>query len=287
MLRLHPQMPTHDMALRTVLNGLALCAGAGGLELGLRLALGARYRCVGYVEQEAFAAACLVARMEEEALDPGPLWDDVRTFDGRPWRGVVDLVTAGFPCQPWSSGGRRRGIADERWIWPDIARVVSEVNPNIVFLENVPGIRRGGESAVLSDLGSLGFQTVTDCFRASDVGAPMRRTRWFCLAYAKGHGHARIARSVLQAQEEVTARWDDARDRGGDLVAWPPRPHDFAGWSAWISANGPLPALRRGSDGLAKEVGRSARLDQLRVIGNGVCPSQAAHAFALLSRRFH
>src|SRR4051794_17344915 len=103
---------------------MALCAGAGGLELGLRIALGDGYRCVVYVEREAYAAAALVARMEDSALDSAPVWDDLLTFDAKPWRGVVDLVSAGFSCQPWSPAGKRMGTEDERWIWPDLYRVI-------------------------------------------------------------------------------------------------------------------------------------------------------------------
>lgn len=88
------------------LFGLSLCSGAGGLDLGLHLALSG-YRTVGHVERDAYAAAILVARMEDAALDCAPVWDDVATFDGRPWRGAVDIVTAGYPCQPFSVAGTR------------------------------------------------------------------------------------------------------------------------------------------------------------------------------------
>ncbi len=120
-------------------NGLALCAGVGGLELGLALA-NPGYRSVGYVERESYATAILVARMGEQALDPAPVWDDLTTFDGRPWRGKVDLISAGFPCQPFSAAGKQKGTDDERWLWPDIARIIREVQPGYVFLENVPGL---------------------------------------------------------------------------------------------------------------------------------------------------
>jgi len=105
---------------------------------------------VGYVEREAFAAAVLVARMEDQALDRAPVWDDLTTFDGHPWRGRVDLVAAGFPCQPSSHAGQRLGTADERWLWPHVARVVREVGPSLVFIENVPGLLsvNGGVAAV-------------------------------------------------------------------------------------------------------------------------------------------
>src|SRR3990167_8778450 len=90
-------------------NGISLCSGIGGLELGLKIALGDAYRCVCYIEREGYAAATLVARMEDKALDSAPIWDDLATFDGGPWRGKVDIVSGGFPCQPASTAGRRKG----------------------------------------------------------------------------------------------------------------------------------------------------------------------------------
>jgi len=163
---------------------MALCAGAGGLELGLRIALGDDYRCVVYVEREAYAAAVLVARMANQALDTAPVWDDLSTFDGKPWRGVVDIVSAGFSCQPWSAAGKQLGIEDERWIWPDIARVIRQVGPEWVFLENVAGLVRGGLEHVLRDLAESGFAAEWDSFSAAEVGAPHLRERLFILAHA-------------------------------------------------------------------------------------------------------
>lgn len=177
------------MALRGCLTfadpvyGMALCAGAGGLELGLRIALNDDYRCVVYVEREAYAAATLVARMADQTLDQAPVWDDVATFDGRPWRGLVDIVSAGFSCQPWSDAGKKLGIQDERWLWPDIARIVREVGPEWVFLENVAGLVRGGLEHVLRDLAAQGFDAEWDCVSAAEVGAPHLRQRLFILAH--------------------------------------------------------------------------------------------------------
>src|SRR3972149_2841848 len=155
-------------------NGLSLCSGIGGLELGLRLAIGDTYRTVGYVERDAYAAAALVARMADETLDPAPVFDDLCAFDGRPWRGRVDLISAGLPCQPYSLAGKRHGDSDERHLWPAFFRVLDEVRPALVFLENVPALlqwfRPIGER-----LCELGYEFEAGIFSASEVGAPHRR----------------------------------------------------------------------------------------------------------------
>ena len=136
----------HDLALHpsgrasgpadTCLFGLSLCSGAGGLDLGLAIAIPG-YRAVGHVERETFAAATLVARMEDASLDQAVVWDDVGTFDGRPWRGAVDILSAGYPCQPFSVAGKRLGTEDPRHLWPHVARIIGEIEPPFVFLENV------------------------------------------------------------------------------------------------------------------------------------------------------
>lgn len=166
------------------MNGLALCAEIGGLELGLKLALGDAYRTVGYVEREAFCAAVLVARMADAALDQAPIWGDITTFNGRPWHGKVGIISAGVPCQPVSYAGKRGGKADERWLWPHAARVVREMEPGIIFLEQV----RGGVGAwlpdVLGSLADLGYDAEWDVFSAAARGAPHIRERLFVLAYA-------------------------------------------------------------------------------------------------------
>jgi len=130
------------------------------------------------------------------------LYEDVRDVDERAER--VDIVCGGFPCQPASVAGRRGGDADERWLWPEFARVIRSVGPGVVFIENVPGlltvdgrpggraldgstnepVRGGAFGRVLADLADLGFDAEWTCIRASDIGAPHRRERLFILAYA-------------------------------------------------------------------------------------------------------
>jgi len=166
-------------------TGLALFAGGGGLELGLSLALGTNYRPVAYVERECTSAAVLAANMERGWLDKAPIWDDVTTFTGdvvSPLVDNIDIVTAGFPCQPWSVAGKRKKTDDERWLWPHIFGLVREIRPRSIFLENVPGLFHGGIEHVLGDLASVGFDAEWTSVRASDVGAPHRRERVFILA---------------------------------------------------------------------------------------------------------
>jgi len=163
------------------MNGLALCAGHAGLELGIHLALGERYRTVCYVERDAYAAACLVARMADAALDSAPVWDDLRTFDGRPWRGVVDIVSGGYPCQPFSVAGKQLGAADPRHLWPDVFRVVREIGARWVYFENVAAHLVCGFDAVLRDLRSAGYRVAAGVFSAEAVGAPHLRERLFIL----------------------------------------------------------------------------------------------------------
>lgn len=167
------------------MNGLALCSGIGGLELGLSLAIPG-YRCVGYCERDAYAASVIVARMEESTLDQAPIWDDIGSFKGELYRNRVDIVSAGFPCQPFSVAGRRDGTRDERWIWEDIARIIREVRPRYVFLENVPGLLTdtGGYGTVLASLAQVGFDAEWDVFSAEGVGAPHLRRRVFILAWS-------------------------------------------------------------------------------------------------------
>ena len=168
-----------------IYTGLALFAGGGGLELGLSLALGTDYKTVAYVERECTSAAVLAANMERGWLDKAPIWDDVTTFTGdavSPLVDNIDIISAGFPCQPWSVAGSRKGTEDERWLWPHIFRLVREIRPRSIFLENVPGLLHGGIEHVLGDLASVGFDAEWTSVRASDVGAPHRRERVFILA---------------------------------------------------------------------------------------------------------
>jgi DNA (cytosine-5)-methyltransferase 1 len=165
------------------LHTISLCSGGCGIELGLRLT-GEEFRTVCYVEIEAFASANLVKKIEDGCLDDAPIWSDLTTFDGKAWRGKVDLLTAGFPCQPVSVAGRRRAQDDPRWLWPYIKGLLVEIQPTYVFLENVPGLLIRGFGDILGDLAEIGFNAEWDVFSAKEVGAPHLRKRVFILAYS-------------------------------------------------------------------------------------------------------
>lgn len=141
------------------------------------------YRAVCHVEWEAYAAATLVARMEDAALDQAPIWDDLRSFDSRAWRGVVDIIVAGYPCQPFSQSGHRRGASDERHLWPHVRRHAIAARVPTLFLENVEGHLRVGLDVVCRQLQSLGYIVEAGLFSAAEVGASHERARLFILAH--------------------------------------------------------------------------------------------------------
>ncbi|MGI0068293.1 MAG: DNA cytosine methyltransferase, partial [Thermoplasmata archaeon] len=150
---------------------LSLFSGIGGLDLGVRRVLGDT-EWVAYVECEAFACGVLAARVSDGSLAPAPLFaGDVRDFPAADFRGRVGLVTAGFPCPPVSHAGKRLGTADERWLWPEVARVLRETEAGWVLVENVSGLlsAQAGRAfgGVLADLDALGFDAEWTSVRAS------------------------------------------------------------------------------------------------------------------------
>ena len=170
---------------------MSLFSGYGGFSLGLRLA-GLTTRTICYIEWDKYCQRVLQQRFQDNppTLTPAPIWDDIKSFNGRPWRGTVDILTAGFPCQPHSNAGLRKGADDDRDLWPDTLRVISEVAPRTgILLENVPGILvgNGGRPAyggtVVGELAEIGYDAEWRVVSAADAGAPHKRARWWLLAY--------------------------------------------------------------------------------------------------------
>lgn len=165
------------------MNELHLFAGAGGGILGGML-LGHTPVCA--VEIEPYPRSVLLQRQRDGILPRFPIWDDVTTFDGKPWRGIADVVCGGFPCQDISAAGRGAGIEGARsGLWCEFARVVREVVPRFVFVENSPMLTSRGLGRVLGDLAAMGYDAEWCVLGADDAGAPHRRKRIWILAYAR------------------------------------------------------------------------------------------------------
>ena len=166
---------------------LGLCAGYGGIELGLRRAI-PNLRTIALCEIEAFAVANLVAKMEAGLMDPAPIWPNLKTFPWGAFRDRVDILTGGYPCQPFSAAGQRKGKQDPRHLWPWIADGIRLLRPRICFFENVEGHISLGLSDVIEDLATMGYRTTWGIFSAAEVGAPHSRKRVFILAHRQRTG---------------------------------------------------------------------------------------------------
>ncbi len=163
-------------------HGLSLCAGGGGLDLGVMLAEPG-FHTRAFVEWEGYPRSVLIAAQRAGYFAPAPIWDDLRSFDARPFRGAFDIVLAGYPCQPFSAAGKRGGADDPRHLWPEVARVIGECVPEWVFLENVAGHVTLGLESVLRELWRMGYTPAAGLFSAAEVGAPHQRLRIFILAH--------------------------------------------------------------------------------------------------------
>jgi DNA (cytosine-5)-methyltransferase 1 len=222
-------------------NELALFAGAGGGILGGKL-LGWRTVCA--VEWEPYPASVLCARQNDKVLETFPIWDDVQTFDGKPWRGIVDVVSGGFPCQAYSTAASGRNTADD--LWPEMRRVVADVAPTYVFAENVS---RVAIDQAANDCESMGYKTRAISLSAKDLGADHIRERFWLLAYSDYD-------SELLRSFNAETRWVQK-----------------LGYSIW-EGNA---RSTRVSDGMA------SRMDRIKATGNGQIPIVAATAWRILS----
>ena len=222
------------------MNELALFAGAGGGLLGSHL-LGWRTVCA--VEWDPYPACILAARQNDKILPPFPIWDDIQTFDGKPWQGIVDVVSGGFPCQAYSTAAAGKNTADD--LWPEMRRVVADVAPRYVFAENVS---RVAIDQAANDCEAMGYKTKAISLAASDVGADHVRERFWLLAYADNKSEL-----LRQLNAEVEMR-SILQNR------------------IWQTD----PTKSRMANGLA------GRVVRLKVTGNGQVPLVAATALQIL-----
>ncbi len=197
-------------------NHISLCSGYGGIDLGLHACIPSM-RTVAYAEIEAFACELLLARMEGGQLDAAPIWTDLKSFPWADFSGKVDILSGGYPCQPFSAAGKRAGADDPRHLWPFIAGGIRLMRPKICFFENVEGHITLGLSSVISDLEELGYKVSWGVFSAAECGAPHQRKRIFILAYDHRERVEELGRQIAVGSQQYSA-WDD-----GDN-AWPSRP---------------------------------------------------------------
>lgn len=233
------------------MNVLELFAGGGGGILAGKL-LG--WTTVGACEISRGCREMLLARQRDGVLERFPIWDDVRTFDGGPWRGCVDMVCGGFPCQDVSAAGTARGLDGERsGLWREMFRVVCEVGPRFLFVENSPMLVGRGLSRILRDLAGAGYDAAWCVLGASDVGARHRRDRLWLLA-----AHADVPRCEEQWEQESAGAADATVKR-----------------DSWWAVE---PGMGRVAHGVA------GRVVRIRALGNGQVPRVAASAFVMLAK---
>jgi DNA (cytosine-5)-methyltransferase 1 len=265
---------------------LALFAGAGGGILG-GLLLGWRTVCA--VEFDPYCRQVLLARQRDGVLPRFPIWDDVRTFDCEPWRGHVDIISGGFPCQDISCAGKGAGITGERsGLWSEFSRIIREVGPRYVLVENSPALASRGLGVVLGDLASMGFDARWGVLGADNVGAPHRRKRIWIVARHPD----RDIESALPVDEEVAELRSVAADANREQLRIEPGRRSGAGRpSAGVAgddgAQGDMAAERAGWWDAEPDVGRvvdgvAHRVDRLRALGNGQVPAVAALAWRML-----
>jgi DNA (cytosine-5)-methyltransferase 1 len=244
------------------MNELALFAGAGGGILGGTL-IGFRTVCA--VEIEPYAASVLVARQNDRILPPFPIWDDVRTFDGKPWRGIVDVVSGGFPCQDISVCKKNaKGIDGERsGLWKEMARIICDVRPRFVFVENSPALLIRGFERVLGDLASMGYNARWGVLGAGAIGSVCEGERIWILASETNSTVLEgvdIPEYIVPCSEE-SRRWQYSRAIGAMLSQ-----DDYS-------------IIKRDTHVMA------GAMDRLKAIGNGQVPAVAAKAWHVLFQK--
>ena len=195
-----------------ILTHVSLFAGIGGIDLGLRRAL-PELQTVCYVEIDSYCQRVITSRIADGSLDDAPLWDDITTFDGIEWRDKIDLLSGGFPCQDISIAGQGAGIdrGTRSGLWAEMFRLICEIRPRVVFVENVSGIFVRGLGRVLGDLASCGYDAEWDCVAASSIGANHRRERVFIVAYPPVEGERVIndnERFLTVDSSRTLEKWD-------------------------------------------------------------------------------
>lgn len=242
------------------MNELHLFAGAGGGILGGYL-LG--HRCVCAVEIEEYPRKVLIQRQLDGILPKFPIWDDITTFDGKPWRGVVDVVCGGFPCQDISCAGKGAGIEGERsGLWGEMARVIDEIRPQYAFVENSPMLTSRGLGRVLGDLAEMGYNARWGVLGGGHLRFPTKRDRIWILGWNNKVNVNGIREILKRTNIKKYLRRTKPSCNISDVE------------TSWLVSNGY--AIREFN-------GMGGELDQIEAIGNGQIPRVAELAWRILN----
>ena len=262
---------------------LALFAGGGG---GVWASLLLGHTTVCAVEIVEANRRILLQRQLDGMFPRFPIWDDVRTFSGHEWRGKVDIVSGGFPCQDISCAGKGAGIDGERsGLWSEMARIIGEVRPRYAFIENSPMLVSRGLDRVLSDLAAMGFDAEWCCLSAADCGAWHERDRIWILATNREYdGFGRGEQFTQSNKKKDVANHCETRFTSCCKQAHKPQKQPL-GIKSWGGFSG--------TDGIEKVVEEFCRVDDgmayrshsIAAIGNGQVPIVAATAWQILSER--
>lgn len=266
------------------MHGLDLFSGYGGISYALKEYV----TPIAYCEIEPYAQGILLSRMEKGEIFSSPIWDDVRTFPARGFKGLVDIIYGGFPCQDISVAGHGVGIKGKRsGLFAEIIRLAKEIEPTFLFLENVPAIRTRGLDTIIEEFTAIGYDIRWTMLSAAYVGAPHKRQRWFLLA----------------SNTKRIELWNQPRRRFRAKRKSETFPRNYGSKKSLANPDVTRSQVRQseplndepklsppfGSEWWAFEpnVGRvvnggAFRVDRIKSLGNGVVPLQAKTAFEIL-----
>ena len=269
------------------MNELSLFSGAGGGVLGTKLL---EWKHIGYVENNEYCQKVLRQRIKDGILDEAPIFGDIRAFISEGYaaryKGLVDVITAGFPCQPFSVAGKGLGEKDDRNMWPDTIECLRIIRPQFALFENVPGFLASGYcGTIFRDLAEAGYNARWCVLGAGDCGANHRRKRLWILGYSVrsgfsgqswGRTRAEPENRYLQLEKADVSDTESKRLEGKNTereqqarrrsLQYPER--------NWWSVE---PDVGRVANGVA------SRVDRLKAIGNGQVPVVVATAWRLLT----
>ena len=275
---------------------LDLFSGIGGFSLGLKRA---GMETIGFCEIDPFCRKVLAKHWPDVTIHT-----DIRSLDGKDYKGRAEIICGGFPCQPFSQAGKRRGTEDDRHLWPEMLRVISEVRPTWVIGENVIGIVKMELDSILSDLEGEGYQTRAFIIPACGIDAPHKRDRVWIIAHANSEGESdgpvnegprprqlelmadpnsgfsTVTQQAVQAgRATIISSSKDVADSESERVQrlWPSgeqKPHTYAGQKLSLcGSERPEPAHWKAEPGMGRVAdGIPNRVDRIKGLGNAVVP---------------